>query len=56
MDRGENDNDCQYHDGSFALVLMVELWRNFGNIVITRLVWKISRVGRMEKMFDSRER
>ena len=32
----------------------MEKWRNFGNIVITRLVWKISRVGRMEKMFDSR--
>ena len=46
-----------------AIIMMVvfdggvmEKWRNFGNIVITRLVWKISRVGRMEKMFDSRER
>ena len=33
MDRGENDNDCHYHDGSFALVLMVELWRN-GEILV----------------------
>ena len=28
MDRGENDNDCHYYVGSFALVLMVKLWRN----------------------------
>ena len=34
----------------------MDKWRSFGNIVITRLAGKISRVGRMEKMFDSRER
>ena len=38
------------------LEVEMESWRNFGNIVITRLAGKISRVGKMEKMFDSRER
>ena len=34
----------------------MDKWRSFGNIVITRLAGKISRVGKMEKMFDSGER